>query len=80
MNERDKTALIKRSQAHFSHSAVGATRASASSRNAMVPAVRRQQEIQKRLHDAQAMKTCFEKRTGCFDLYNLTIYLLFTLQ
>lgn len=46
MNERDETALIKKSQAHFSHTAVSAPCASASSSNVMVPAVRRQQEIQ----------------------------------
>lgn len=36
--------------------------------------------IQKGVHDAQAMKACFEKRTGYFDLYNLTIYLFFTVK
>lgn len=40
-----ESTFVKKSQAHFSHTAVSATHASASSRIAMVPAARRQ-EIQ----------------------------------
>lgn len=77
--KQTKQLSLKMSQAHFRHAAVSATCASAGSRNATVPAVRRRNSIQKRVHDAQAMKTCFEKRTGYFSIiyslhYSETIF------
>lgn len=53
--KQTKQLSLKTSQAHFSHAAVSATCVSAGSRNATVPAVRRN-SIQKRVHDAQAMR------------------------